>query len=272
MTNKKEAKVHELYNTLKEGVQHFYSSDTWKAILKFQARFHRYSWRNMVLIYLQCPHASYVAGFEDWKNMKRYVKRGERAIKILAPHFKKVMLENGDIEKKLSGFHQTSVFDVSQTGGEPLPEITKELTMDTETLREFYVTLKNVSPVPVDERVLEKNIKGFYSRETKSITVKKGMAALQKCKTLVHEMAHAILHQTTDKARELREVEAEGTAYVVLNYFGFDTSEYSFSYVAGWNGSLDAEHIASAGASIQKTAEILIDRIEQAMGEMQGAA
>jgi hypothetical protein len=259
----KNAKVNELYGKLKEGVKGFYSTDTFKDYLKFQANFHHYTWNNMMLIFLQNPDASRVAGFEDWKKVGRHPLLGSKGLKILAPSYKKVRnVKTGIDEQKLVGFHQTSVFDVSQTGGAELPTLTKELTMDTPTLKTFYGTLKAVCPVPMEEVTIKDGSKGYYMPSTDSIGIKKGMATLQKCKTLVHEMVHAILHKDSNKSSQLKEVEAEGTAFVVLSYFGFDTSEYSFNYVGGWNGSVEAETIQIAGNIIQKTAKQLIEMIE----------
>ncbi|MBV6717277.1 ArdC-like ssDNA-binding domain-containing protein [Paenibacillus chitinolyticus] len=268
---KKTAKVNELYKQLKTGVEEFYSSDRWKEFLTVQARFHQYSFRNVLLIYMQCPHATRVAGFEDWKKFGRHVKRGETAIKILGPkHRREVDEKTGEENWVLNGFYQASVFDISQTGGEELPSLSYELSKDTPTLRRFYEMAKAISPAPIQEVTLKGSMKGSYNYTTQTISIKKGMAALQKCKTLIHEIAHAMLHTETDKPRELREVEAEGTAFVVLNYFGFDTSEYSFSYVAGWNGS--AEHISKAGEAIQKAAVKLIDDLEAILNEKESAA
>lgn len=264
MKQQKEHKVNNLFNKLKDGVEMFYDSETWKQFLKVQARFHDYSFRNTVLIFLQCPHATRVAGYTDWQKLGRYPKRGESSIKIIAPHFIKVRNEEtGEDERVLNGYHQASVFDVSQTDGKPIPELIQELTMDTECIRDFYEKIKAACPFPIEEVSLNGGVKGTYNRESDVIQVKKDMAALQKTKTLVHEWSHACLHKVTDKERDLKEVEAEGTAYVVLSYFGFDTSEYSFNYVAGWNGSIDGTAIQEAGATIQKTACKIIDMIQE---------
>ncbi|MGG3471503.1 ArdC-like ssDNA-binding domain-containing protein [Neobacillus pocheonensis] len=272
-TNHKEPKVNELYAKLKEGVQKVYFSDKWKEILLFQSRFHNYSFNNMMLIYFQCPTATFVAGYTDWQKLGRQVQYKQEGIKILAPSYKIEKDEQtGEKKKKLVGFHQTSVFDVSQTKGAPLPSLTHELTMETATLRDFYETLKAVCPFPVEEKTITNGSKGYFDHLTQSIAVKKGMAALHKCKTLVHEMAHGYLHTNSDKSKEMKEVEAEGTAFVVLSYFGFDTSNYSFPYVAGWNGSAFADHIQKAGDTIQKTAEKLIAEIEKEMSKKSAAA
>jgi len=266
-------KVQEMYELLKEGVEMVYSSEAWKELLAFQSRFHKYTWRNMMLIYFQRSNATLVAGLKEWNKLGRRVKLGEHGLKIWAPTTKTVTDEKtGEKVTKRTGFHLTTVFDVSQTHGKELPSVTRELTMETATLRSFYETLKRVCPFPVEEVKIEDGSKGFFDYTTQSISIKKGMAALQKCKTLVHEMAHGFLHSETDKPKQMREVEAEGTAFVVLSYFGFDTKEYSFPYVAGWNGTVDSDVIMQSGETIQKAAVSMIEKIEAEMKKEVGAA
>ncbi|TVX85560.1 ArdC-like ssDNA-binding domain-containing protein [Paenibacillus agilis] len=257
-------KVNELYAVLKSGVDSLYDSQAWKEFLKVQSLFHKYSWRNTILIYLQCPHATRILGFKEWKKVKRFVQRGEKAIKIWAPSIKIEKDEETEEEvPKVNGYYPVSVFDISQTGGEELPTLTPELKMETEELKSFYETLKSICEFPIEETTLSKGIKGSYSPVTDQIKIKKGMASLHKCKTLIHEMSHAYLHKNSSKTRGMEEVEAEGTAYVVLSYFGFDTSQYSFGYVAGWNGSKESKDIESAASTIQKTACQIIEMIEK---------
>lgn len=265
----KEPKIKELMNALHEGVQSVTTSERWKEVLLFQSKFHNYSFNNTFLIYSQCPQATYVAGFTAWKKLGRYVVKGATGIKIMAPHEYFVTDEETGEEKKKIGFHQTSVFDVSQTDGEPLPELCPELKGDTKELKRFYEIAQTVSAVPVREEKIEGQIKGFYSHTHDYIAIKKGMAVKQKCKTLIHEMAHSMIHRIDDERRKTlsrsdREIEAEGTAFVVLSYFGFDTSEYSFPYVASW-ASADWESIQKAGEMIQKTSEKIIKMIQQKM-------
>jgi hypothetical protein len=277
-TAKKKPMVNELFKKLEDGVKNVYSSETWKSMLKFQSAFHNYSFNNMLLIYLQCPNATRVAGYGDWQKLERQVQYGETAIKIMAPNFKKERNEiTGEEKKVLTGFHQTSVFDISQTKGKDLPQLCKELKGDTASLRQFYELAKSISPFPVDEVTLKDGSKGYFSHETVSIGIKKGMAVKQKCKTLIHELAHGLLHRMDDPRRETltrgdREIEAEGTAFVVLSYFGFDTSEYSFPYVASWNGTTAMDSIQRAGEIIQKTAEKIINQLNEEMNESTEAA
>lgn len=277
-SNNNATKVNDLFKKLEEGVKNVYSSDSWKDMLKFQSNFHNYSFKNMLLIYLQCPNASRVAGYDDWIKLGRQVQYGESAIKILAPnHRKEKDEETGEEKKILCGFHQTSVFDVSQTKGKDLPELCAELKGDTASLRQFYETAKMISPFPVEEVTLKDGSKGFFSHETVSIGIKKGMAVKQKCKTLIHELAHGMLHRLDDPRRETltrndREIEAEGTAYVVLSYFGFDTSEYSFPYVASWSNETAMDSIQRAGDIIQKTAKQIINQLNDELIGKEDAA
>lgn len=153
----------------------------------------------------------------------------------------------------------------------------KELKGDTASLRHFYEVAKAISPFPVEEVTLKDGSKGYFSHDTVSIGIKKGMAVKQKCKTLIHELAHGLLHRLDDPRRQTltrndREIEAEGTAFVVLSYFGFDTSEYSFPYVASWNGTTSLDSIQRAGEIIQKTAEKIINQLKEEMNERTEAA
>lgn len=265
MTNQaRQAKVDEIYNLLKEGVSKVYSSDAWKELLLFQSKFHQYSFKNMMLVYFQNPCASQIGSMRFWNKLGRRVKAGETSLKIWAPSSKKVQIEEtGEEEERRVGWYLTSVFDVSQTHGKELPKLIDELKMDTEVLRDFYQLLKSICPYPVEEKKLENGVKGYMDYTNHTIAIKKGLSALHKCKTLVHEMVHGFLHEGTDRTRDVREVEAEGSAFVVLSYFGFDTSEYSFGYVASWNGSKDEKAILESGQIIQETAKYFIQQIEQ---------
>ncbi|EJW13777.1 ImmA/IrrE family metallo-endopeptidase [Paenibacillus alvei] len=265
MAKQKERKVEVLFKQLKEGVENVYSSETWKELLLFQSKMHDYSFNNMMLIYIQCPHATHVAGYDTWRKLGRQVMYGQTGIRIMAPHTYTVKDEKTGEEEKRTGYHQTSVFDISQTKGKDIPVIT-ELKGDSKSLREFYEIAKSISRVPVSEEKVKGAVKGYYSVDGDYIVIKKGMATKQKCKTLIHEMAHSILHRKEDgrrdeMSRNEREIEAEGTAFVVLSYFGFDTSEYSFPYVAGWNPGGETQAIQKAGDVIQKTSQKLIDEI-----------
>lgn len=220
-----ENKVSKLFGMLKEGVEKIKTSDDWKSILTFQAKFHNYSFKNVMLILLQRPSASKVASYTTWKKVDRQVVKGAKAINIMAPHTYKVKDSETEEEEEKLGFHQASVFDISDTKGDPVPSLNiQELSGDTEDYGKFYALLKTISPVPVKEETITDGPKGYYHLVEDYIVVKKGMKAHQKCKTLVHEIAHSILHRLDKKdenrmlSRGDREIEAEGTAFVVLTY------------------------------------------------------
>ncbi|NMF01142.1 ArdC family protein [Aneurinibacillus aneurinilyticus] len=185
---KSNPQVETLFEQLVEGVQRFYSSDTWKAFLTFQSKFYTYSFSNVVLIWMQCPHASHVAGFTKWKEMNRRVKKGEKAIRILAPLMAKQKdKETGEEKKVIIGFWAVSVFDVSQTEGAPLPQLCSELTGNNDTLAAFYQALKSIIDIPVKEEDIAGGAKGYYHIKEEYIAVKKDLDLQNKCKTLIHE-------------------------------------------------------------------------------------
>lgn len=263
--------VEKLFGQLVEGVKGFYSSDTWKEFLIVQSKFHSYSFSNTVLIMMQLPYASRVAGFNAWKELGRNVKKGEKALKILAPLIgKKIDEDTQEEEKVIYGFKYVNVFDVSQTEGKALPSLCEELKGNDEALQEFYETAKTIIKIPVIEKEIQGGAKGYYHIEEDYIAVKKSASYEHKCKTLIHEYVHSILHSKEAERRDSltqgeREIEAEGTSFVVCHYFGLDTSEYSFPYCASWNGSeKDIERIRKAGDIIQKTAHRIIEEIETA--------
>lgn len=271
--NKRREKVQQLYTQLDEGVSRFIDSEAWKQFLAFQSRFHRYSFNNAVLIWAQRPDASLVAGFNQWKKMGRNVKKGERSIQILAPLIRKEEDETGEEVHRVYGYKYVCVFDVSQTEGEQLPSIADPLTTSTDPGRLLYDALRQVITIPVaEENIPGDSCQGYYSPAEHRIALRKGLATDQAAKTLCHEYVHSLLHHKDAEAvpPEARECVAEGTAYVVANYFGLDTSEYSFGYVASWSDG-DKDYIRTVGTEIQKTAATIIDRVENALHDEQQA-
>ena len=270
MTTNTREKVKAITEQLEQGVKDLFSSDRFAEYLQVMSRFHRYSARNSLLILMQCPDASHVAGFNAWKkDFHRYVKKGEKAISILAPckrkFTKQIETEDGLEEKEIEymAYMPVSVFDVSQTEGEDLPTIAKELTGEADA--ELIDKLTALSPVPVSFEVVTGGAKGYYSHDGK-IVINQGMSGQQTAKTMIHEIAHAILHNKTDGAEKdadqrTREVQAESTAYTVCNYLGIDTSDYSFGYVAGWSSGKDAKELQASLEVIRKTAADMIDKI-----------
>lgn len=245
---------------LVEQVAAIQDSDTFKAYLSFQAKFHRYSANNTLLIMLQSPDALHVAGYETWKTMNRQVKKGEKAIKIYAPIMKKD--ERG--EPAVLGFRLANVFDISQTDGDPIPTL-EVLNLVGEEGADLYAalcqftanhgyTLTNTPPRPT-------RANGIYNPKTRAIFIKQ-QAQLQMTKTLAHELAHALdpeLAADRDRRHEMETV-AEGAAFLVLAHFGLECGDYSFTYIADWNGTIEGRAtLLECMQRIQKIARTIID-------------
>ena len=253
--------LEEILADLENGVQAIFSSNEYKEYLKTMSKFTNYSINNIMLIHTQYPSATLPAGYEAWKkNFKRQVKCGEQGIKIIAPCPYKVMIEAQRIDPRTKRpvigndgkpitdktvvtkvtFKVATVFDVSQTEGEPLPRLgVSELTGKVENYADFLEVLKRISPFPIVFEPIQSEAKGYCDFATQRIVIKEGgMSELQSIKTALHEIAHATLHNYYQKGIEIpsephkdkssREVEAESVAYIVCQHFGLDTSDYSF--------------------------------------------
>lgn len=277
-----------IFDTLEQGVQNVFSSERYIKYLTFLGKFHSYSWRNSILVFQQKPEATFVAGFNDWKNKhKRYVKKGEKAIKIVAPYYKKFQTEvnvldnhgnpvivNGknltekkEIEKML--FRVVSVFDVSQTAGEPIPRLTYELQYTVKNYQELFTAISSFSECPIKFEDIVGGTKGYFDFTEQRIAINNGMSEAQTIKTAIHELTHSRLHNpnTEDKQENLsrynEEVQAESVAFVVSNHFGIDTSDYSFNYIASWSSGKELEELHQSLEIIQKEANIIIQGIEE---------
>ena len=293
-------KVQEITEKLEQGIKELFESEKYKTYLNTMSKFHNYSFNNTMLIAMQKPDATLVAGFKAWqKNFDRHVKKGEKGIRILAPAPYKIKEEqekldpvtgeimldkNGipiteEVEIKIPAFRVVPVFDVSQTDGKELPDIgINELSGSVEDYEDFMQALTEVSPVPITYEDIDGHAKGYFHTTDHRIAIQEGMSQSQTVKTAIHEVAHAKLHDrernqdivaVLDKDRNTKEVEAESVAYTVCQHFGIDTSDYSFGYIAGWSSDRDIKELKSSLDTIRKTASELITGIEDRLTELQ---
>ena len=290
-------KVKEITDRLEEGLKELFEGEKYKSYLNTMSKFHNYSANNIQLIEMQCPDATYVAGYKAWqRNFERHVNKGERGIRILAPAPYKIKEEQEkidpvtnepvldrdgmpvmeEVEIKIPAFRVVTVFDYSQTDGKELPGLgVSELQGNVERYRDFMEALARVSPVPIRYEGMEGDRKGYFIDLNHPIAIKEGMGEAQTAKTGVHEVAHAKLHakeveQETGiaKDRETKEVEAESIAYTVCQHFGIDTSDYSFGYIAGWSSGKEMPELKSSLDTIRRTSSELIKGIEAQLLEI----
>jgi antirestriction protein ArdC len=260
----------ELIAQLTEGISNLTTSDEWQRYLDFQGRFHRYSFGNVLLIAAQCHEATRVAGFNAWLKLNRFVRKGEKAIWILAPMvYKNADAEDGEDSRVIRGFKFVPVFDVAQTDGEELPSICNRLDGDDpDGLYAQLLTVAQSIGFTVEDHEFAGSTNGDCSHIEHLIRVETTNSPAQRVKTIAHEIAHALLHEKFDD-RALAELEAESTAYVVCQALGLDTSGYSFGYVATWAGGGE-QAIAGIKAScerIQKSAATILRAFEPAAEE-----
>ena len=259
--------MEELTQMLEKGLEEYTNSEKYRDLLRVMSLFHNYSANNCLLIALQCPHASYVAGYTSWRNnFHRQVKKGEKAIRIISPIKYKKKNEEDEEEERI-GFKSASVFDISSTyqipDMEPVQIGVSDLQGHIENYKDFLHAFQSVSPVPVDFRLFDGDARGYYSDTEKIIVVQDGMTERQSVKTLIHEIAHAMLHtkeqlQECKKDRKQKELEAESVAYIVCEHYGFDSEDYSFPYIVGWVGTGFQDILKESMTVIQKTADQII--------------
>ena len=296
--NTEKQRVQELTDKLEQGLQDLFNSDSYRNYLATMSKFHNYSFNNTLLIAMQKPDATLVAGYKAWqKNFERHVNKGEKAIRILAPAPYKIKEERDkvdpvtqellldkdgnpqkeEVEITIPAFRAVSVFDVAQTDGKPIPELAaKELLSDVEGYQDMIRAVEAISPVPIELEEIAGDSKGYYDREAKRIAVQENMSESQTLKTMIHEVAHSKLHskeveqdEQMRKDRNTKEVEAESVAYTVCQHFGVDTSDYSFGYIAGWSSGRDTKELRSSMDTIRRTASELITGIEEQLQELQ---
>ena len=291
-------RMKEITDRLETGIQELFESERYKAYLTTMSKFHSYSFNNTLLIAMQ--GGQLVAGYNKWRDdFHRNVKKGEKAIKILAPapfkakkevqkldaQGRPVMGKDGKPvtevqEIQVPAFKIVSIFDVSQTEGEPLPSIgVEELTGSVERYGEFFKALEQTSPVPIGFEDIPGGSHGYYHLTEKRIAIQEGMSELQTLKTAIHEIAHSKLHAIDPEAPAIeqadrpdsrtREVQAESVAYAVCQHYGLDTSDYSFGYVAGWSSGKDLKELKASLETIRATAHELITTIDGHLAQLQ---
>lgn len=289
-------KLKELLEQAEQGTKAVFESENYRNYLATMSKFHSYSFRNSLLILMQKPEATHVAGYAAWKKkFNRQVQRGESGIQIVGYSPRKVNVEQ---EKKDSSgntiigadgkpvmekvtlqvpsYVPVSVFDVSQTEGEPLPQLVNELNGSVEAYQDLMQAIRDVSPFPVSFEEIQGGAKGFCDPVTQRIVIQQGMSEAQSVKTAIHEVTHADLHAPEQNLiladrtdRRTREIEAESTAFVVCEHYGIDTSDYTFPYLASWSSSKELAELQSSLETIQKQAGDLIDKIDTRLTELQ---
>lgn len=285
-------KTKQAFSMIEQGVKDVYSSESFKQYLSCLSKFHSYSLNNTLLILSQKPEASLVAGYRAWQtNFNRHVNKGEKGLMILAPVTTKEDRlmnkhdENGNVILDESGnpiqemrvvnlthFKTTTVFDISQTSGDPLPSLVHDLTGSSNEVKAIIQTIQSVCTIPIEFKTETEDLsfmtgaKGYYSPRKDKIVINKDLEDLQTAKTLIHEYAHSILHKETDKNQSQREIEAESLAFVICDHFGIDTSEYSFGYIASY-ANKDYSELKSILVNIQSKAHEMIELIEPVFKE-----
>jgi antirestriction protein ArdC len=307
MAEKNKERLKEITDSIEQGIKDLFQSDRYAQYLRTMSRFHRYSVNNTMLIYMQKPDATLVAGFNKWRDQfSRNVMRGEKGIKIIAPTpFKKKIEEekldpdtkipmrdaDGSIimeekEIKIPMYKVVSVFDVSQTEGKPIPTLANDLTGNVKQYEIFMEALRRSSPVPFAFEAMEPNTDGYFSEKDQRIAIRSGMSEVQTVSAAVHEITHATLHnyeqarlaavksdETAEppkpKDRRTEEVEAESVSYAVCQYYGIQTGENSFGYIASWSRDKELPELRASLETINKTASGLISDIDQNFREIQ---
>ena len=298
-------RMREIVDSIENGIKELFESDKYRQYLSTMSRFHRYSVNNTMLIYMQRPDATHVAGFNKWRDQfGRNVLKGEKGIRIIAPtpYKKKVEEIKTDpetnapvldadgkaiIEEKeirIPMFKVVSVFDVSQTAGKPLPQLAADLSGNVQQYEVFMEALRRASPVPIEIKPVARDTDGFFSAKAQSITIRAGMSEVQTVCAAVHEIAHAKLHDYEhmtelandgetilvpgEKSRNTEEVEAESISYAVCQYYGIETSENSFGYIATWSQGKELKELRASLETINKTASELITDIDRHFAEI----
>lgn len=294
-------RLREITAGIEEGIKQLFDSEKYAQYLQTMSRFHRYSVNNVMLIHSQKPNATRVAGFNKWRDdFGRHVKRGEKGIQIIAPIFYKKKIEEmkrdpdtdapildkdgkaifEEKEVKVPMFKVVSVFDVSQTEGRPLPELAANLTGDVKQFEIFMEALRRSAPVPIEFKPMDENMDGYFNEAAQNIAIREGMSEVQTVSAAIHEIAHSKLHnyekaqaeavagdekaeQPVKKDRRTEEVEAESISYTVCQYYGIETGENSFGYIASWSKDKELKELRASLETINKTSAELIDDVDR---------
>lgn len=299
-------RLKEITDSIETGIKELFESDKYKSYLQTMSRFHKYSLNNTLLISMQKPDATLVAGFNKWRDgFSRHVKKGEKGIKIIAPTPYKIKeqrekldpqtkapildasgkVQTEEVEIQIPMYRVVSVFDVSQTYGEPLPTLASNLTGNVEQFEVFMEAIKRTAPVPIEIKPLPENTDGYYHTEDKRIAIREGMSEVQTVSAAIHEVAHSLLHnKETEKElqaqqdestppikpkdRNTEEVEAESISFAVCSYYGIQTSENSFGYIASWSKGKELAELRASLETINKTSSELISGIDKHFAEI----
>ncbi len=299
-------RLKEITESIETGIKEIFESDKYKSYLQTMSRFHKYSFNNTMLISMQKPDATLVAGFNKWRDaFSRFVKKGEKGIKIIAPTPYKIKEErekldpqtkaplldvNGkvqteEVEVQIPMFRVVSVFDVSQTEGEPLPTLASDLTGNVKQFDVFMEAIKRTAPVPIEIMPLPKDTDGYYHTEEKRIAIREGMSEVQTISAAIHEVAHSLLHNremekelqaqqnetakpNKPKNRNTEEVEAESISFAVCSYYGIQTAENSLGYIASWSKGKELAELRASLETINKTSSELITGIDTHFAEI----
>lgn len=267
----KKDEIKKITEDLEQNILKIFESGDYEKYLACMTKFHKYSINNSLLIWAQMPTATAVAGYKAWQTkFNRQVRKGSKAIKILAPCPHKRKIEENGEEKEITWttYRAVNVFDISQTDGEDLPtapcKIVDELEGTIKNYDGLFSKLEKVSPVPIGFEDIKGGAHGYFNPSSKRIAIKTGMSELQTIKTTIHEIAHAILHNKEDGEekeadRHTKEVQAESVAYTVCKYMGLETSDYSFGYITGWSKGKEAKELIQSMEAIRKTANTIIE-------------
>lgn len=262
-------KVQEAFELIEQGIKSITTSEQYKEFLAFSSRFYNYSLNNQLLIWAQKPSATYVAGFGTWKKMGRYVKKGEKGIKILAPMHFKTTKTNEDGEEELVEFNRyrtISVFDISQTEGNEQSPTLQEFVQTVPGETELYDMMKKVSPFPVEELENCEGADGYFNLKTKEIKIWSKNPTSHRLLTLVHEIAHGLLHsdRKSSPTKKIREIEAESVGFVVCHALGIDTSINSIGYLASYGGRSTMDFVEDSRERINQAAKKILSSFESA--------